>query len=548
MISPGYMRPTLTLNPSPSRGFMTLGGPNNESVNRQLRAWPGTLCRYSRGHYQWVVPSEFAVDLTKLCTVAGLQVDNRLRVDDSSLIGPEPYSWIPNAAKRAVHEGSYMFNFEMGLGKTHSAILALQEAGCQRILVICPAIARDVWKGELAKWWPACTGVGYLTPGLKSLDSQLPLPIVVTSYELLKKVPLDSSWDAIVCDESHYIAHGGPGGANRTRLVQQFRQTCPRAMRLALTATPVMTDPKQLHAQWEFLYPGRLGSWTKFTRRYCQLTATGWVSASGKEAVHVFGINDDYAPELRMRLSAGMARVTKQEVAHLLPPLLVQTIRVDRPRGFDASRLVERFLHAAHPDPEEFVGLHSANKIASTARLALDALSSTAHVMVLTYLHRTAHQIAAAIQAAGTLAVAVTGEQTPPKRKAALQSLLDSKQGVAVVSMASIKEAIDLTAFTTVYFAELYPSPGLMEQVCGRFHRLNSTLPVSIYFVIVSGSYEERVAASLEGRIKAQGKAYRPSLTAGAVEDAFKDKRSDEDFAAHLNDLLANVSLEREEL
>jgi SNF2 family DNA or RNA helicase len=304
-----------------------------------------------------------------------------------------------------------------------------------------------------------------------------------------------------------------------------------------------MTDPKQLHSQWEFLWPGRLGHWMAFTRRYCNVTDTGWVSASGKAALKVWGINDDYADELRTRLASGMARVTKAEVAHLLPPFITQTIRVDRPRGFNPAELVDRFLRSDlhRVKSDEFIRLHSVNKISAVANLAIEALASNPHPIVMTYLHKTAHLITQAIQSAGHHAVAITGEMPGARRQKALSELLDTKAGVAVVCMASVKEAIDLTAFTTIYFAELYPSPGLMEQVAGRFHRLNSRLPVNVYFVIVNGSYEEKVAAKLIERMNAQGRAYAPSMTSASVADAFLDKRSDDEFVAHLNELLESV-------
>jgi superfamily II DNA or RNA helicase len=251
-----------------------------------------------------------------------------------------------------------------------------------------------------------------------------------------------------------------------------------------------------------------------------------------------------YASELEMRLSDCMARATKVEYAHLLPPLTTQTLRVDVPKSFDPRELVEQFMRMdAHKvDTEAFVRQHSNHKIGTVAELAVEAATGSSRVAVMCYLHKTAHNIGAEIERLGGKAEVFTGETVAKKRMESIATCAATGGNrVAVITMSSVRESVDLTAFSTIYFAELFPSPGLISQVCGRFHRLSSKLPVFLYFVIVNGSYEELVASRLTARLNDTARLYTPGMSEDGIIDAFEDKRSDEAFRDHLSALMESA-------
>ena len=91
-------------------------------------------------------------------------------------------------------------------------------------------------------------------------------------------------------------------------------------MALGLSGTPIdnrLDDlPGQVHAIW----PNRFGSWWSFTERYYNCTPGEY---GGK---HLGDLLEENLAELQDRIDAVSMRVTKEEVAHLLPPLRIQQI------------------------------------------------------------------------------------------------------------------------------------------------------------------------------------------------------------------------------
>src|SRR5690554_4911042 len=96
----------------------------------------------------------------------------------------------------------------MGLGKTAQVIRACDLLGLNRILVVCPAVARVNWLREFEKFSttsrPAVAVMGQRERiGDKSL--------VVCSYDLTRSTAIRSQlsrsrrWDVLVLDECHYL-------------------------------------------------------------------------------------------------------------------------------------------------------------------------------------------------------------------------------------------------------------------------------------------------------------------------------------------------------
>src|SRR6516164_5539847 len=99
---------------------------------------------------------------------------------------------------------------EMGIGKTIQAIglvNALPELA--RVLIVCPATMRLVWKRELEKW--LVRPVQIVVVGMDktvALFKGERLHILICNYDRLSQVlPLlrHTKWDLAIYDESHYL-------------------------------------------------------------------------------------------------------------------------------------------------------------------------------------------------------------------------------------------------------------------------------------------------------------------------------------------------------
>jgi SWI/SNF-related matrix-associated actin-dependent regulator 1 of chromatin subfamily A len=381
-----------------------------------------------------------------------------------------------------------MLNFEMGLGKTPSAIEACRLAEAKRVLVVCPAMVRLNWEDEFGKWWPDHPEIEVVESGKQAKAASA--PIIITSYELTSKLAT-SQFDAIVVDESQYVQDRRAG---RSKSVAKILAANLDAYVMFLTATPITNRPKGLHNQLDLLYPERFGSWSKFNTRYSQKLDNQYTEWD------FGGLNDEHADELKSRLDLISIRVTKAEVAHLLPPCMVQSIRVRAPRSFNPRELLERFTR---PDAHNgkigaLVRAAGEHKVEAAVDHAENAFENgESHVAVLTHLKATAEEVAAAMRQKGHEVIHVDGDVATPKRVEAIKQCKALKQAVLVTTMHAVNVGIDLTFCTTAIFAELYWTPAVMIQAFGRFSRLSGTMPSRILMLVLEGSQDEIIAHKL---------------------------------------------------
>ena len=204
----------------------------------------------------------------------------------------------------------------MRVGKTPQAILAAQEVGAARVIVVCPAIAVPQWEAEFKRWWTRITGG---TPYAK-----------VVSYDRLRLNAdelLAADWDLAIVDECHFAKNPE---AQRTKLIYGKGGLGHKAKRMwVLSGTPATKSAADL---WPMLVAfGATGmGYSSFCDRYC--TFTGWPK-------RVSGTNPLRVAELRQMLDKIMLRRTLAEVAPDPPPIAFDFLNVE---GF-----VEQIVSAA---------------------------------------------------------------------------------------------------------------------------------------------------------------------------------------------------------
>lgn len=82
----------------------------------------------------------------------------------------------------------------------------------------------------------------------------------------------------------------------------------------------------------------------------------------------------------------------------------------------------------------------------------------------------------------------ITGDVPVADRLAILKKADEDKEHILVATMHSIKEGFDLIGFRTIFFTELDWTPGVLDQVEGRFMRFGQKFPVFWnYFVFEKG-------------------------------------------------------------
>lgn len=195
---------------------------------------------------------------------------------------------------------------DMGLGKTIQALIAIPEG--QPVLVVGPAVAKNVWEQEAAKWRPDLKVV--VLSGRNSFRWPQPGEMVIINYDILSADPgVPVTGTVIVADEAHVLKSIKATRTKRFRALSEAVRKDNGKVWL-MTATPLMNRPPEL---WSVLQAAGIayeafGSWSNFLRLFN--------AVEGEWGGFEWGNPDPEVPTLLQKVSL---RRTKLEVLPELP-------------------------------------------------------------------------------------------------------------------------------------------------------------------------------------------------------------------------------------
>lgn len=209
---------------------------------------------------------------------------------------------------------------DMGVGKTKQVIMACDKINAQKILVICPAVARINWVREWETW-------SIFSNDFEILETKKDWPSgnknVIVSYTFAEKYAATRlakyNWDVLVLDEAHFIKSVN---AKRTKAIWGVDGIVRRCKRIwALTGTPMPKSPDDL---WPMFYTF---GWTPynyndFVRRYC----TYYIDERGQ--LKITGANRKHIGELKMIFKERVMRRLKSKVLEALPAIRFESVLV----------------------------------------------------------------------------------------------------------------------------------------------------------------------------------------------------------------------------
>lgn len=479
---------------------------------------------------QWLCPIDALPSLGRICKRwdIGLKID-QVQQAQSYPVQPEEfggYPWQKLAAADALRLEHLPLHHEVGVGKTRTSIEALKKLQSPRTLIVCPALVRSVWRDELARWWPEHPQLGSIVAGRgrkqmskakrAALEEAHAAPIQVTSYALLDEV--EGEFDVVILDESHRCKSPDSQQSKDVRCFTDYAKYV-----WELTGTLAADSPKDVWNQFDILWPGRFGSFWQFKERYCIAEDNGY-------GIKHSGLNPLYAEEFRERVTYVSSRVTKAEVADLLPPFLVQLIRVEPNRKVNTS--VSAFA--------DFKALQTELDAAMETKAELipewlEDTSSATHRCILTYHRETVNALTSRFCKDHNV-FGLSGAMTPEARNEALARAKASPGALVIATMDSIGIGIDLTFCTQALMVELCYRPDVMLQALGRFSRLSSTVPSAVKILCVERTADELVASKLLSKIE----AINAGVKAGDGEQRLQDAlgSSNENWLVDLNSAL----------
>ncbi|BAE49710.1 Superfamily II DNA/RNA helicase [Paramagnetospirillum magneticum AMB-1] len=445
---------------------------------------------------------------------------------------------------------------EQGLGKTLTALAALEIADAWPAVIITPAVAKLNWADEAADWLPHrrihVIGVGARAAGVPLSDAE----IIILNYEVTK-ANLDAliaiQPQALVCDEAQYLK---TYNSARTEAVKALLEKTKPTIRLLMTGTPIINKPRELLTLLTLLPVslGAMGGFWHFAVRYCgaKRRRIGY----GSEFIDFSGAENTEELADRVRRVCLLRREKKQVLPDLADKLWCQADvgLANRYEYDDANRNLMTWMTQYRPQQAE--DILEARRARHRALLAeLDALEASGdddedemyllvnqisllefglgelgqadldealrRVSVLRQLTGIgkipaavtwvehflvskpsekliifAHHIEVQqqLQVAFSDALVIDGKTSATARRKAVKAFqAEGGPRLIICSLRAAQTALTLTRARHVLFVELDWTPSGIEQAADRAHRIGQDGQVEITLMVAPGSLDDRM-------------------------------------------------------
>jgi SWI/SNF-related matrix-associated actin-dependent regulator 1 of chromatin subfamily A len=406
---------------------------------------------------------------------------------------------------------------DMGIGKTRTFIEAVLIRRAKRVLILCPASAKLVWKREIGLWAPGYTFVIVNS----AADLKKPAHFFIVSHGLMSQangaipaaLALGASFDMTAIDEAQ--AFNAPSN-NR---VNALRRAAPRLGDITpLSGTPMKNHAGELYTLLSICWPKGINMPRhEYEEKFCKVTHR---SFGGGPMVRIIEGSKNL-DVLKKLIAPFMMRVRKDEVFKDLPPILWDQIPVPLDAGHLSVMDLERLNSAvtrqsATGTPEEDL-TDALRRVASDASLMtlrrmlglaklrgatdyiIDMLENLPEDRkVLVFAHHL-DVITALKNQLGEYAPAVlTGQSTPREREEAVDKFLsDPRCRVFVGNIQAAGTAITLVGpkckCSDVVFVESSWTPMDNAQAACRVHRIGQKDGVVARMLSASGTIDDLI-------------------------------------------------------
>ena len=430
----------------------------------------------------------------------------------------ETLKWYQSADARWMSQcDNALLAIPPGGGKSCTSLVSIK--GNPPIVVICPKVAKGVWKREALRWRGWRPGSEYFEVSGKDGFNRWPKPgeLYAVNFEILPS-PKDMRpypGTIVIVDEVHRIKNPDNKCTQRARaLIAQAVYGGGKAY--GLSGTPMLNRPDEL---FEVLESLGLGKSTFGSLKYFR---TLFQARRGRYGVWQYG---NPLPEFYDRVKKVMLVRKREDVMKGLPPLTIEDIPVtvdDKTLKVcdeamaelaKAGLTLEDFVDAAsRADEAVAVSTSGARKLVFEKIAAARAALAEAKLPYLIELVRdleedeeptlvfSAHLAAADIigQREGWGSITGgSGDRTNVENKFQAGEL---KGVVGTIQAAGV--AITLTRATHVVFLDLCWTPALNEQSMYRCHRIGTDHPVFVKRLMSNHALDIRVATLLDRKAR----------------------------------------------
>lgn len=392
---------------------------------------------------------------------------------------------------------------DMGLGKTIQGLALLsarREIG--PALIIAPASVTRNWVREAETFSPALNPI-LLGPGNRRqvIDAVGPGDMLVVSYGLLPfegYALAEKNFGTIVLDEAQAIK-------NRSTKRSQMAMMLNGDFRMVTTGTPIENHLGELWNLFNFLNPGLLGSYQRFTEKY-----TNPITKNN---------DNERRQQLRRLIQPFILRRRKEEVLEELPPKTEVTLNVelsDAERAFyEALRqnaleeiegsdgpnrrfqilaqLMKLRQAACHPrmvDPKLNI---SSSKLELVAETITELRENGHKVLVFSQFVRHLNLVRQWVEENDIEYQYLDGSTPGKQRDQAVQAFQRGEGDVFLISLKAGGTGLTLTAADYVLHLDPWWNPAVEDQASDRAHRIGQQRPVTVYRFVAENTIEEKI-------------------------------------------------------
>jgi SWI/SNF-related matrix-associated actin-dependent regulator 1 of chromatin subfamily A len=394
-------------------------------------------------------------------------------------------------------DGKALITDEMGLGKSLQALMYVQRHRDKiPVVIVCTASLKLNWQREIEKWLPE-TNIEIIS-GIKKYETTG--DILIINYDILwywiytlqKRNP-----QILIADECHKVKNDD---ARRTKAIKRIAKTVPHI--IGLSGTPIQNRPDEIFNAIELVYPGLFQSRYIFRQRYCMPSKQGYGwDFKGQSR----------ADELYEKLKIVMIRRLKKDVLTELSDKIysfVPMVLENEKEYFEAEKDFIAYVRKekGHEQAEKIRVAEALVKVEGLKQLVVkgklkqcidwikDFLESDEKLVVFC----THRFVVDALMKEFKDAVKVDGSVSTIQRQKAVDDFQNGNAKLFIGNMQAAGDGITLTSASNLVFLELGWSPSTMDQASDRIHRIGQKDSCNIYYLLASGTIEERIAKLLD--------------------------------------------------
>jgi len=403
---------------------------------------------------------------------------------------------------------------DMGLGKTATTILAADQCPVQKILVICPAVARINWSRELQMWQTIKRSILVIESAKDIPQSRAPDVVIISQNALTSKPILKwlhtQSFELLTIDEAQGFKSMAAKRTKNLYGVQGLARKIKKVWLLSGTICP--NNISELHSHFYAMAPealmhnGMPMSYPAFIDRFTRYTM-------GDYGPRFWG--SKHTDELKARIRPYILRRRLTDVRHELPSITWNMVSVGRQNKI--IRDVEKEIQATFgADVVESILGTGGGHITKLRRLLGEAKAPVVvellkgeledglldKVVVFAWHKDVIKTIAEGLKTFGVRTI--LGPTPSSQRQSAIDSFQnDPYTRVFVGQLQACSTAITLTSAHQICFAEQSWSPADNAQAAKRCHRIGQENPVMVRMISLAGSIDEAVNQVLRRKTKA---------------------------------------------